>query len=159
MKNWKVLRCGDSYANSGRHTAGGGAGMMEALVCHPLGMPSLTQARKAARTQLSPPNRHDQGAHAALAASASTRRMSLSNPPTSRPKLTNKTRTGTPSRLHQDRRRNRQARDAARAVQRARRGAHGHRAQDGHPLHELRVVQAATGERGRDGERAEHVSG
>ena len=136
--------------------------MMEALACHPLGMPSLTQARKAARTQLSPPNRHDQGAHAALAASASTWRTSHIPPspvPTSRPKLTNKTRTGTPSRLHQDRRRNRQARDAARAVQRARRGAHGHRAQDGYPLHELRVVQAAAGEQGRDGERAEHVSG
>jgi len=132
--------------------AGGGAGMMEALVCHPLGTSSLTQARKAARTQLSPPKRHDQGAHAALAASASTRRMShippspIPLPPTSRPKLTNKTHTGTPSRLHQDRRRNRQARDAARAVQRARCGAHGHRAQDGYPLHELRVVQAAAGE-------------
>lgn len=57
-------------------TAGGGAGMMEALVCHPLGTSSLTQARKAAGTQLSPPNRHNQGAHAALAASASTRRTS-----------------------------------------------------------------------------------
>ena len=80
MKNWQVLRCEDSYANSGRHTAGGGAGMMEALVCHPLGVSSLTQAQKAARIQLNPPNRHNQSAHAALAASASTRRMSIQPP-------------------------------------------------------------------------------
>ncbi|EKG10936.1 Mitochondrial substrate/solute carrier [Macrophomina phaseolina MS6] len=52
-------------------------------------------------------------------------------------------------RLPHHRRRDREARDAARSIQGPWSRGDGHRAQDGHPLHELRVVQAAARAQGR----------
>lgn len=150
------------YANSGRHSwrrswHDGGARVPSAwyVLPHPSPKSSWDTVKPAKQTQ----SRCACSSRGEREHQAYVPYTIPSSPPTSQPKLTNKTRTGTPSRLHQDRRRNRQARDAARAVQRARRGAHGHRAQDGYSLYELRVVQAAAGKQGRNGERAEHVSG
>lgn len=61
-------------------TAGGGAGMMEALVCHPLG--TSTSLHKAPRISRLTPHRHDKSANAALTASTSTRRTPHPSTPT-----------------------------------------------------------------------------
>src|SRR4051794_15293946 len=89
-------------------TAGGGAGMMEALVCHPLGMFPLSRPvpqdeacimlKKKLVVWLTQNGRHHQGAHAALATRQATRRPE--------------------ARLHQDGRRDCEERDAPGPVQR-----------------------------------------
>ena len=113
--------------------AGGGAGMMEALVCHPLGR-TLTTVRSHSAHTLS---RHHQSSYAAIATSQSTRSQPS---PVSASGASLTISAGQTARFLDHWERYSKARDTIRIVQRSRRCRHWHRAEDGNSIYLIWVV-------------------